>query len=233
MNYLLEVCLVAITLTAGITPIAAQPPQAMQKGISVELALTSNAAPMPGADQEDASIVSVTADGSVYFGLNPISPAALSEKVKSSLSDRTEKELYIKADARTQYANVMSVLDAVRAAGVKAPNLLTAEQDSSEQGSLVPPKGLEVSVGPSLPSGSEAIVVQVLNSGQQWPKLEINSEHVSWATLQSTLRQLLQSRSEKVVLVKADGLLPFAYVVHAVDLCRSTGAKVFLVTPGL
>jgi biopolymer transport protein ExbD len=233
MNYLLEVCLVAITLTAGITPIAAQPPQAMQKGISVELALTSNAAPMPGADQEDASIVSVTADGSVYFGVNPISPAALSEKLKSGLSDRIGKELYIKADARTQYANVMSVLDAVRAAGLRAPNLLTAQQGSSEQGNLVPPKGLQVSAGPSLTSGSEAIVVEVLNSSQQWPELKINSEHVSWASLQGTLRQLLQSQREQLVLVKAEGLLPFGHVVHVVDICRSTGAKISLATPGL
>jgi biopolymer transport protein ExbD len=56
---------------------------------------------------------------------------------------------------------------------------------------------------------------------------------VEMATLQSTLRQLFQNQSERVVLMKADGLLPFAHVVHVIDMCRSTGAKVFLVTPGL
>ena len=234
MNHLLEVCLVALTLTTGITPsIAAQSPGAMQKGISVELPLTGNAVPMPDADQEDSLIVSVTADGSVYFGANPISPAALAEKIKGGLSDRTEKKLYIKADARTPYASVVNVLDAMRTAGVEAPNLLTAQQDSSEPGTLVPPKGLEVLVGPPLPSGSDAIIVQALNSGQQWPTLKINNERVPSATLPATLRRLLQKRSEKVVLVKADGLLPFAHVVHLIDMCRSAGAKVFLVTPGL
>jgi hypothetical protein len=63
----------------------------MQKGISVELPVTSNAVAMPDADKEDALIVSVTDSGSVYFGVNPISPAALAEKVKGGLSNRTEK----------------------------------------------------------------------------------------------------------------------------------------------
>jgi biopolymer transport protein ExbD/biopolymer transport protein TolR len=101
----------------------------MQKGISVELPVTSNAVPIPEADQEDALIVSVTDDGSVYFGVAPISPAALTEKVRDGLSNRTERKLYIKADARTPYANVVKVLDAMRTAGVEAPNLLTAQRD--------------------------------------------------------------------------------------------------------
>jgi hypothetical protein len=79
MNHLLGVCLVALTLVTGIAPsVAAQSPensfartwkgyeatpataQAMRKGISVELPVTSNAAPMPDADQEDASIDCIT-----------------------------------------------------------------------------------------------------------------------------------------------------------------------------
>src|ERR1700680_3120914 len=194
MNYQLEVCLVALTLITGVTPsVAAQSQQAMRKGISVEMPVTSNAVPMPDADQEDSLIVSVTDDGSVYFGVNPISPAALAENVKRGLSNRTEERLYIKADARTPYANVVKVLDALRTAGVEAPNLLTAQRDSSEPGTLVPPKGLEVLVGPPLPSGSEATVVQVFNSGQRWPTLKINNERILWATLQSTLRQHFQN----------------------------------------
>jgi len=113
MNYQLEVCLVALTLITGVTPsVAAQSQQAMQKGISVELPVTKNAVAMPDADQGDAVIVSVTDGGGVYLGVNPISPVALAETVKRGLANRTEKKLYIKADARTPYANVLKVLDA-------------------------------------------------------------------------------------------------------------------------
>ena len=205
--------------------------QVLQQGISVELAVTSNAVAMPDADKEDALIVAVTHNGSVYFGIDPITPAALAEK--HGLSSRVEEKLYIKADARTPYANVLKVLDAVRKAGVTAPNLLTAQHETPEPGKLVPPKGLEVLVGPALPSGAASTVVQVLNSGQRWPMLKINNEDIPWATLQSRLRQLFTNRSEKVVLVKADGLLPFARVVHVIDVCRSTGAKILLVTPAM
>ena len=61
--------------------------------------------------------------------------------------------------------------------------------------------------------------------------LKINKEQIPGAALPSALRQLLQNRSEKLVLVKAEGILPFADVVNVTDLCRSTGAKVVLVTP--
>jgi biopolymer transport protein ExbD len=235
MNYLLEVC-VLVTLAAGATPAIGAKSQAitartMQKGISVELPVTSHAVAMPDADQEDALIVSVTDDGSVYFGVDPISPPALAEKVRDGLSNRTERKLYIKADARTPYANVVKVLDAMRTAGVEAPNLLTAQRDSSGPGTLIPPKGLEVLIGPPLRAGSEAIVVQVLNSEQQRPALKINNEPVQRATLQSRLRQLLQNRSDNVVHIQADATLAFAAVVDVIDVCRSTGVKVVVVAP--
>ena len=250
MSYLLEVCMVAtLSFAANVTPVAAQSQvadpglnlmrrieaaapaaQAMQKGISVQLPVTSNAVPMPDADKEDSLIVSITDDGSVYFGINPINSGALAEKIKDSLANVTGKNLYLKADARTPYANVWKVLDAVRTAGVVAPNLLTAQPDSSNAGTLAPPKGLEVLVGSPLPPGSEAAVVQVLKSGQRWPTLKINDEQIPWATLQSTLKQVVQNRRQKVILVKAEGILPFADVVEVVDMCRLTGATVILVT---
>jgi biopolymer transport protein ExbD len=53
-----------------------------QKGISVELPVTSNAIPAPDADQEDAFIVTVTDEGSVYVGIGLTTTAALAERVK-------------------------------------------------------------------------------------------------------------------------------------------------------
>jgi biopolymer transport protein ExbD len=148
MNYLLEVCLVAI-LAAGIAPSPlaqsgsiATP--AMQKGIHVELPATSNAVSLPDADQKDALIVTITEDGSVYLGVDRVNPGALAETVKGVLSDRPEKKLYIKADARTPYANVVKVIDTVRLAGVEVLNLLTAQEETPQPGTVVPPKGIQV-----------------------------------------------------------------------------------------
>ncbi len=224
----------SITFVVFVTMLFAAPrciAQALQKGISVELAVTRNAVAMPDADNAGALIIAVTHSGSVYFGIDPITPAALAKKL--GLSSRAGEKLYIKADARTPYANVAKVLDAVRTAGVTALNLLTAQPETPEPGELVPPKGLEVLVGPPLPSGAESTVVQMLNSGQRWPLLKINNEDIPWTNLESRLRQLYQNHSEKGVLLNADGLLPFGNVMHVIDLCRSTVPKVFLVTPAM
>jgi biopolymer transport protein TolR len=236
MHYTLEVCLLALTLTPSTVPLLVAQSEArthppLQKGISVELPVTSNAVPLPDADQENALIVTVTDEGSVYVGIGLTTTAALAERVKGGLSNRTEKKVYIKADARTPYASVARVLEALRTAGVEAPNLLTAQTGSSEPGTLVSPKGLEVSLGPRLASGSEAVVLQVAKSGQRLPRLKVNDEPVPWEALQTTLRLLFQNRRDRVVLLKAEGTLPFADVVKAADMCRSTGTEVVLVTP--
>jgi biopolymer transport protein ExbD len=211
--------------------LSARPAQAMRQGVSVQLAVTRSAAPMPDADHDDASIVAVTESGSVYLGTDAITPAGLAEEIKGSLSNG-DRKLYIKADARTAYANVEQILEAAHTAGVTAPILLTAQSESSEPGAMVSPKGLEVLVGQPI-SGSQAPLVEVLNSGRQGPTLKISNQQISSAALPSALARLLQNRSDKVVLVKADGRLPFADVVHVIDTCRSTGAKVVLPTPGL
>jgi biopolymer transport protein ExbD len=255
MKYILEVCLVALALTTtspvaaqspavpappssaaswdGSLNVAAQPPQTTQQGIGVQLPAAGSAAPMPDADQEGSLIVTVTGDGTVYFGVDPVNPAALAEKIRESLSNRPENPLYIKADARTPYANVLKVLEALRSASVNATILLTGHQVSSHEGTAVPPYGLAVRVGPPQLFGSGTTTVQLLNSVQRPPTLKINGEDTSWAALQSRLSQPAQNRSERVVLVDADGTLPFSDVVSVIDVCRSTGTQVVLVTPEL
>jgi biopolymer transport protein ExbD len=117
-------------------------------GITVDLPVTMNAVPAPEADMEDSLIVTVTHDGKMYFGIDPPRPTELTEKVRSALSNHRGKMLYVKADARTAYRNLVVVLDSVRTAGVERLTLLTAQRDGEEPGTLVPPKGLEMLVIP-------------------------------------------------------------------------------------
>jgi biopolymer transport protein TolR len=222
----------SVTYVVFVTLLFAAPSctaQALRKGISVELAAAHNAVAMPDADKDGAIIVAVTRSGSVYLGIDPITPAALAKM--PGLSSRAEEKLYIKADARAPYANVAKVLDAVRAAGVTAPSLLTAQDETPEPGKPGSPKGLEVRVSRPLPSRAESTVLQMLNSGERQPRLKINNEDIPWENLESRLTQLYQNHSGKAVLLDADGLLAFGDVVHVIDVCRSMGAKVFLATP--
>ena len=225
MNRILEVCLVAVALATNLTPAAPAQSPALQKGISVQMPPTSNAVPMPEADNEDAWIATVTADSSMYFGTDPVTPAGLADEMKSRPRNR-EQKLYVKADAHTAFANVERVLEAGRSVFFDATVLLTAQAESPAPGTIVSPKGLDVLVGSS--AGSDSIVVQVSNDGRQGATLKVNNRQIASADLHAILMQLLPTRSEKVVVVKADGRLPFADVVHVIDVCHSTGAKVVL-----
>ena len=173
-------------------------------------------------------IVSVSADGSSYLGTDPVTPAALPEKLKTSLLGHPEKKLYVKADARTTYFHVRKILDGINAAGVRAPALLTAQPEPVKPGTRVAPKGLEVLVGPPNVARSKLAVIQLLYSGQGSPVLKINGQNIPMRSLESRIGQILEHQPEKLVVVRADGQMPFARVVDVADRCQSAGVKVIL-----
>lgn len=233
MNRLLEVCLVALTIMTGITPSVAAHSPPLQKGVSVQMPVTRDAVSWPDADKTDALVVAVTEDGRVYLGIAPVTPSALAERLKAGLSHKPEKNLYVKADARTPYANVARVLDALRKAGVESFVLLTSQRGATKPGTRVLPQGLEILLAPPTHDVSNAAVVDLARSGQQEPTLTVNNEQIARAGLPTTLRKRLQNGRGKVVLVKADGSLPFSEVVGVSDISRSVGAEVVLAMPGL
>ena len=127
--------------------------QALQKGISVELASTNSAVPVPDADNPSALIVTVTNTGKLYFGIEPVAPDALAEKLKGRLS-RTQN-LYIKADARAPYAFVVKVLDAARTADVAGVTLLTNQAKTMQAGPAVLPQGIEMELSRRSPAAAK------------------------------------------------------------------------------
>jgi len=205
--------------------------QQMRKGVSVQMAETKNAVPVPEADTSDAWVVTVSAPGTIYFGADPVTPDQLADWMKTHPRNR-EARLYIKADARAPFASVDKVLEIGRAMNFETPVLLTAQAEHNPPGMIVPPKGEDVSVAEALPSGTIATVVQVRSSGQKL-SLTVNNDQTSWSALEGMLRRHFQNGDDKVVLVKADGNLAFADVVHAIDTCRAAGAKVHVEVPGV
>ena len=203
--------------------------QQLRQGVTVQMTHTTTAVAYPAADNNDAWIVAVTADGNLYFGVKPVTPDQLLEQMKATPRQRDAK-LYVKADARAPFANVVRVLEAGREVAFEAPVLLTAQSLSPAPGTVVPPNGLEVLIRPALAAGTVATVVQLLSSEQQKPLLMVNGDEISWSALGSTLRQHFQKGDEKVILLKADEHLPFGQVVQVIDTCRVTGAKVVLDT---
>jgi len=229
MNHMLEVCLVALTLTASFTTSGAAqsatgaPP--MRRGISVNMAVTTNAAPMPEADDENAWIVTIRRDEALYFGTDQVTAAGLADEMKRRPRNR-EQKLYIKADERAPFASVKSALGAARSSLFEEVVLLTSQPESPAPGTIVPPKGLEVRIIPLAKAGTA--IVQLSGSGAAPPTLRINNEVVSWFDLPGALKRLLQGQSLKIVQVEANDAVPFAAIVGVLDEARGDGATVAL-----
>ncbi len=129
---MVDVMLVLLIIFMVITPM-------LQKGQSVDLVKTDNPVQMPDADKEDAVLVAVMRDGTIFLGQDKVSADQLSEKVKDKLENKADKQVFVKADARAKYGAVVEVVDNVRAAGVDQLGLLTEQRKS---GSFeAPPSG--------------------------------------------------------------------------------------------
>jgi biopolymer transport protein ExbD len=135
MKSTFAVCLVvfAISWLAGAqeagTPV-------LRPGVSVEMAAANHAVEVPAADAQDATVVSVTADGKIFVGVKPVEISAL-----SSLKPGT---VYVKADARVAYQKILTVLDALHGRPLV---LLTASPANTRKGNIMPPYGVKLTVG--------------------------------------------------------------------------------------
>jgi biopolymer transport protein ExbD len=115
---MVDVMLVLLIIFMVITPM-------LQKGVSVDLARVQNPRSMADADKEDAVVLAVSRDGKTYLGSTPIQIDQITSTVRERLTNKLDKTVYVKSDARTRYGDVVTVVDNVRAAGVDALGLLT------------------------------------------------------------------------------------------------------------
>jgi biopolymer transport protein ExbD len=128
------VCVVGCLLIGAASAQEAAKP-ALRKGVSVQMPIASHAVEMRAADDENATVVAITAAGKVYVGITPADPTAL-----KNLSAGT---VYVKADSRVPFQDVLTVLDALRG---KSVVLLANPETKLERGKMVAPYGMKVMV---------------------------------------------------------------------------------------
>jgi biopolymer transport protein ExbD len=224
------VCLIALMLEITAYPKAPAQTSALRQGVSVQLPATSNAVAFPAADDADAWVVAVTADGSLYFGLKPVTPAQLQEEMRITPRHR-DARLYIKADARAPFAALKQALHAAHEDLFETAVLLTQQPPQKDLlRTFLLPQGLEIHL--ALPSASTT-VVQLQDSGSTTPRLKVNDQEFPWSVLQSALSRASRGQVGTTVVIEADGGLPSAPVIRVVDLSRLTGANVAISLMGL
>jgi biopolymer transport protein ExbD/biopolymer transport protein TolR len=118
---MVDVMLVLLIIFMVITPM-------LQKTVTVDMAKTNNPTPMADADKEDAVLVAIQRDGSIFLDTTKVGPEELTNKVKERIATKADKKVYVKADARAHYKAVVEVVDNVRSAGVSDLGLLTEQK---------------------------------------------------------------------------------------------------------
>ena len=124
---MVDVMLVLLIIFMVITPM-------LQNKVNIEMARVANSTPMPDADKDDAIVVAVTRDGSLYLGQNRVDPGQLGSMVRDKLEDKSDKTIFVRADYRAQYKAVEDAIDDVRTAGVEEVGLLTQKREGNQIG---------------------------------------------------------------------------------------------------
>ncbi len=113
-----DIMLVLLIIFMVVTPM-------LQKGQSVDLAPVDNPKDLPDADKDDAVLLAVMRDGTIFLGMEKINVPDITRRVTDMIAGRLDKTVFVKADARAQYGRVVEVVDEVRSAGVDNIGLLT------------------------------------------------------------------------------------------------------------
>ena len=131
-----DLMLVRLIIFLVVTPM-------LQKTLQVDLAPVNNPRDMKDADKDDAIVVAVTRDGSLYMGNTKVTKEDITGQVKDRIANKLDKTVYVKSDARAKYGDVVAVVDEIRSAGVDQLGLLTekAQTGSSNKPQAPAPTG--------------------------------------------------------------------------------------------
>ena len=86
----------------------------MSRGIDVSLPVANQ----PQVPPEDRITVTVTADNRIAIGDQPVNIMLLEDKVRALVGGRVDAVVYLRADERLVYGNVIKVVDVIKRAGV-------------------------------------------------------------------------------------------------------------------
>jgi biopolymer transport protein ExbD len=87
----------------------------MSRGIDVTLPVANQ----PERAPDDRLAVTVKADGTILVGDKPVNILLLEDRLRSMMTGRTARVVYLRADERLTYGKVIEVMDKMKAAGVE------------------------------------------------------------------------------------------------------------------
>ena len=100
-------------------------------GVSADLPKVWHPIALRSANREDALIVSIFRDGTIYFGKDKTRPSDLPAQIREGLGGGAEKKVYIRADKHLRYRTILEVLDAIHSAGVEKIAFLAYQRSAT------------------------------------------------------------------------------------------------------
>ena len=117
-----DIMLVLLIIFMVVTPM-------LQKGQSVDMAITNTAQDMKEADKDDSILIAVGRDGTVYLGSRKIAIELLVDEVRDLWDATSTKIVYLKSDRNATFSMVGTVVDEIRSVGVDKLGLLTERRE--------------------------------------------------------------------------------------------------------
>lgn len=121
---LADVMLVLLIIFMVITPY-------LFEGVPVAVPAADH--PTEHPDGKGTLVISLKDDGTLYLGTDDVTEAELTSRLVSELESRTDKTLYLKADANLEYGDVLALMDACRRAGAVQMALITRRRPQSAE----------------------------------------------------------------------------------------------------
>lgn len=102
----------------------------LQRGVELELPATETATEIA----ESFVVVSIDRDARIRINEKPIHPELLAERMRALAASHPDETVFLQADRRLPYGEVLLVMDLIRKAGVTRVTLVTLPLDATPAG---------------------------------------------------------------------------------------------------
>jgi biopolymer transport protein ExbD len=116
------------------------------QGLPVKLPVASTSAPQ---DRKDYTSITVNEKGEFFFNKEPITRADLGPRLTQLKSTQSDPKIFINGDGKTEFNNVVAVLDETRKAGISKVAIETKKGDGSTSLAPSQPSAPTMSPGPA------------------------------------------------------------------------------------
>ena len=98
----------------------------LQRGVEVNLPVASRSQEIASERLFVSVPLSFRKDSRVYLGEEPLRLEVLAERLRQAMLNRRDKQVFLRGDGGIQYQELMTIIDALKNAGVQQVGLVTS-----------------------------------------------------------------------------------------------------------